>query len=227
MVEGSVGGDRRPARRSKRELLALGLRVSGLGALLRRLPCWRGLVVLSYHRIGDGSDSELYRPLWGATSDEFDTQLKLIRRWFEVVDPAAVTPELLASPGRRVMLTFDDGYSDLHAVVEPVLRANRVRAAMFLCTGFIDGCATAWWDEIAWMLRRPDGGELSPGPWSARPLGLSEAERERTIEKVIRAYWTLEPSATTDFMDQLGRRTAPDAARRHVRTGSPGPWPAS
>ena len=154
---------------SKRRLAAFGLSISGLGAMLRRLPCWDGVVILSYHRIGDASESDLYRTLWGATPEELDAQLRRIKRWSEIIAPQDFNQALLATPGRRVMVTFDDGYRDLYELALPVLEANAVRAAMFLCSGFIDGKATAWWDEIAWMLRHSKTAELASGPWSSHP----------------------------------------------------------
>jgi peptidoglycan/xylan/chitin deacetylase (PgdA/CDA1 family) len=169
-------------------------------------------LILSYHRIGDGSSSDLYRPLWGATPEQLDDQLRLIKRRFEVLDPARLSRDLLTERGRRVMVTFDDGYRDLYELAHPVLESNRVRAAMFLCSGFIDGNASAWWDEIAWMLHHSKVAVLAPGPWYPAPLSLSEAELELAVETVIRAYWKLDESATQDLLDRLADSTG--AGRR-------------
>lgn len=197
----------RPRHRAKRELLAYALRVSGLGALALRLPCWRGVVALSYHRIGDASQSDLYRSVWSGSSEALDHHLKLVKRHFQVVDPGRWRPELLRQRGRHVMVTFDDGYRDLYESAHPVLQANSVKAGMFLCSGFIDGRATAWWDEIAWMVRRSAGDELPPGPWSSRPLSLSPENLENTIEVATRSYWTVDEAATEEFLERLASTT--------------------
>lgn len=185
---------------------------SRLDSLLLRIPCWRGIVALTYHRIGDGSSSDLYPGVWSATADALDRQLQLIKRHFDLLDPHRLTPELLARRGRSVIVTFDDGYRDLYEVAKPVLEANGVRAVMFLCSGFIDGQATAWWDEIAWMLRRSTGDELPPGPWSDSPLPLPGDDLPKAIDTVTGAYWTLEDGAGAPFLERLGKATG--AGRR-------------
>jgi peptidoglycan/xylan/chitin deacetylase (PgdA/CDA1 family) len=185
---------------------------SRLDALLLRVPCWRGVVALTYHRIGDGSSSDLYPGVWSATADGLDRQLKLIKRHFDLIDPHRLTPELLAMRGRGVIVTFDDGYRDVYEVARPVLDANGVRAVMFLCSGFIDGVATAWWDEIAWMLRRSTVDELAPGPWSDSPLALRDERLPEVIDVVTGAYWALEDGAGEPFLERLGQATG--AGRR-------------
>src|ERR1035441_2048859 len=205
---------KRHARASKRAILAAGLRVSGLGTLLRRLPSWRGALVLSYHRIGDRSRSDLYRGLFSATPEGLDRHLQLLKRHFDVVAPDQLNEDLLASRGRHVIVTFDDGYRDLYELAHPVLQANDVRALMFVCTGFIDGHARAWWDEIGWMLRHAARSELPPGPWSRRPLPLMGAEVESAIDLLTRAYWELEPPQASEFLASLASVTG--AARRRI-----------
>ena len=129
-----------PVRRvSKRAIVATGLRVSGIGALLLRLAPWRGVVVLSYHRIGDASRSDTNRGLW-TSAESLHSQLQFLKRHFQILEPEELLGERpLSTHGRRVMVTFDDGYRDLYEVAYPVLQANGVRATMFLCSGFIDG----------------------------------------------------------------------------------------
>jgi peptidoglycan/xylan/chitin deacetylase (PgdA/CDA1 family) len=189
------------------------LRVTGLGRALLALPCWRGTVILSYHRIGDARRSELHHGVFTVAPEAFDAQLRLLRRHFEVIDPASFEPRPRSSDqrrpprGRRVMVTFDDGYRDLYEHAAPLLREHGVRAAVFLSSGLIDGSATAWWDEIAWMVHRAERTELAPGAWSPAPMSLAPAARERTIETVIRAYWELAPERCTPFLDRLAAAT--------------------
>jgi peptidoglycan/xylan/chitin deacetylase (PgdA/CDA1 family) len=203
---------------SKRALVASGLRISGVGALLRRLAPWRGALVLSYHRIGEACALDTARSLVSATTQSLDEQLRFLTRHCEVIDPADLAPELLAQRGRRVLITFDDGYRDLYEHAYPVLQANRVRAAMFLCSGFIDGFADAWWDEVAWILRRSPLRVLPAGPWSAEPLALDEQNLEHSIDVATRRCWELSPQGTAQLLEELatvsaaGRRPTSDSA---------------
>lgn len=204
---------------SKRAIVAGGLRVSGLGTLLLRLAPWRGVVVLSYHRIGEASSSDTHRGLWTATAESLHSQLQFLKRWFQILEPQELLgPEPLSTRGRRVMVTFDDGYRDLYDVAYPVLQANRVRATMFLCSGLIDGLASAWWDEIAWMLRHSPLSELPPGPWSAASLALDDAGIEHAIDVATRKYWELPPAAAAELLEELGSVTG--AGRRPASAAS-------
>src|ERR1700712_5414321 len=123
------------APRGRRAMAAAALERSGLGALLRLAPAWRGLVVLNYHRIGSPGDSPLDRDLWNASIEDFDAQIGFLARNFDVIGPEDVT----ARPaGRQVLVTFDDGYRDNHTAALPVLRAHGATATFFLTTGFLD-----------------------------------------------------------------------------------------
>jgi len=64
----------------RRDLVARFLARTGLGAALRRAGVWDGLLVLNYHRIGDGSASPFDRNVWTTTEDEFDAQIAFVTR---------------------------------------------------------------------------------------------------------------------------------------------------
>jgi peptidoglycan/xylan/chitin deacetylase (PgdA/CDA1 family) len=141
-----------------------------------------------------------------------DRQLGFLRRHYEVLRPTDFERRLRGAAGRHVMITFDDGYRDLYELAHPVLQAHGVCAAMFLCSGLMDGVASAWWDEIGWMLRHSRLRELPPGPWSTSSLPLAADTVEETIEHVTRAYWELAPPAAAAFLEQLASASA--AGRR-------------
>jgi peptidoglycan/xylan/chitin deacetylase (PgdA/CDA1 family) len=199
-------------RWSSGQVLARGLAWSGVGRALRSVGSWRGALVLNYHRVGDASRSDLDRALWSASAEQLDRQLGFIARNFEVIGPAQLADAAAARRGRRVLVTFDDGYRDLYTLAFPVLEAHGVRATLFLCSGFVDGIATAWWDEIAWMLRSSPQRELAPGAWSRDPLPLSAPGLEHSIERVNLAYRELEPAPAERFLEALAETTA--TARR-------------
>lgn len=208
---------------SKRAAAARTLELSGAGALLRRAAPWQGVLVLSYHRIGVAGSFRTARSLVTATAETLDRQLRFLTRVCEVLDPGELGAEQLAriaggKRGRRVLITFDDGYRDLYEAAHPVLAANGVRAAMFLCSGFLDGVARAWWDEVAWIMRHSPLAELPPGPWSSGPLALSEPELERSIDVATRKCWELAPAEIEALLDQLGSVTR--VGRRPVEDGS-------
>jgi peptidoglycan/xylan/chitin deacetylase (PgdA/CDA1 family) len=42
-------------------------------------------------------------------------------------------------PERSVVLTFDDGFADFHTTALPILRQHRLRATLFVTTGYVGG----------------------------------------------------------------------------------------
>jgi peptidoglycan/xylan/chitin deacetylase (PgdA/CDA1 family) len=173
------------APRGRRAAAAAALERSGLGALLRVAPTWRGLLALTYHRIGTPGDAPLDRAMWDATLEDFDAQVAFLARNFDVVGPADVGPK---PPGRHVLITFDDGYRDNYTHALPILRAHAATATFFLTTGFLDRPRLAWWDEVAWMVRTSGGDGAEIPALLNRVKALPGTQRE-------------------DFIDRLGART--------------------
>src|SRR3954462_14713254 len=182
------------APRGRRAVAPAALERSGLGAVLRIAPTWRGLLALTYHRIGTPGDTPLDRAMWDATREDFDAQVAFLARNFDVVGPGDVGPE---PAGRQVLITFDDGYRDNFTHALPVLRAHGATATFFLTTGFLDRPSLSWWDEVAWMVRTTGGDGAGVPALLDRVKALPGTQRE-------------------DFLDRLGETTgagrAPAAA---------------
>jgi peptidoglycan/xylan/chitin deacetylase (PgdA/CDA1 family) len=150
---------------------------------LRRLPAWRGVLVLTYHRIAAGPD-HLHDPgVWSATQDAFERQLAWLTSTAEIVGPEQLA-DAGSGRGRRVMLTFDDGYADNHRAALPILEAHGARATFFLITGFLDGAPSAWWDEIAWMLRAAGRADRDPAELMERCKWLADDRREAFLDEL-------------------------------------------
>ncbi|OYW11516.1 MAG: polysaccharide deacetylase, partial [Planctomycetales bacterium 12-60-4] len=99
---------------------------------------WRGLLVLNYHRIGDGRHSPLDRNLWSATTEEFEQQVRAISRNFDVVGIDDLDSLVRHPRGRYVLITFDDGYLDNYTEAFPILKSYNAKGVFFVTTGFLD-----------------------------------------------------------------------------------------
>jgi peptidoglycan/xylan/chitin deacetylase (PgdA/CDA1 family) len=191
-----------------------------VGALLRRLPLWRGVVVLGYHRVGDPSKTLLDRGVFSATAADFDAQLDVLARSFEVIalddlEAAAERPR-----GRALMLTFDDGYRDQAAPAARLLHARGLPATFFLTTGFLDGGGLSWWDEIAWMVRTSGAGRLrADGHFLSSDVAFDEPERELAVRALLERFRHLPGEEYGPFLDFVGERLATGRA-----AGDAGPW---
>jgi len=205
----------------KRKLAARGLALSGLGALLRRLSSWNGLLALAYHRLGDGRNSLLDRSLWSATADDFHRQVAFLKKHFDVIGPPEIAEALRRRRGRYVLLTFDDGYRDNYEIALPILTTHGVTGTFFVCTAFVDEGLVPWWDEIAWMVRTSRRPGICGGPWLAAPLGFDEPNRERAVQTLLDSYRLLPWERTQSFLTFLAEETG---SGRCVPCAEGSPW---
>jgi peptidoglycan/xylan/chitin deacetylase (PgdA/CDA1 family) len=192
---------------SKGDQAAAVLEHTGIGSLLRRRPPWHGILILNYHRMGDGTRWETGRDVWSATAEQFDEQVAFLARNFDLVRPHEIEAVLADPHGRGVAITFDDGYRECHDIAFPILRASDAAALFFLTTGFLDGTRTAWWDEVTWMVGRSERARLEADEWIPEPLDLTEAAREASIAALVSRYKALPGDRAEDYLDHLGRVT--------------------
>jgi len=136
------------------------------------------------------------------TPDTFRCHLEWLARDFEVLPLAEIVARMArgaALPRRACAITFDDGWRDNHEHAWPVLRAARLPATVFLVTARVGSAGAFWPDEVCRRLRAlpvRERRERVAGLLGAPPAGraedallahlkrLSEAERERTLERL-------------------------------------------
>jgi peptidoglycan/xylan/chitin deacetylase (PgdA/CDA1 family) len=191
---------------NKIERAAWVLSHSGVGAALRRLPTWGGVLTLCFHRISSPGDPAWERTLWDTTLEELDGRLRFLRRHAELIAPSDLIGLEATPRGPHVLLTFDDGYREWATEVLPLLRTHGVRAAFFLATDFIDDPRAPWWYELPWMARESRVEALPGGKWLAKPLRLGE-DRDDAIEALLDAYKALPGERSEEFLDWVAEAT--------------------
>lgn len=121
-------------------------------------------VVLCYHRVAAlESDPQLL----AVDPERFDRQMEILCREAVAVPLRDLVSRLLRGLplGRRVAVTFDDGYADNLEIAKPILEKYAVPATVFVVAGMVDSRREFWWDELERLLL------LSPPP--AKPLDLT------------------------------------------------------
>jgi glycosyltransferase involved in cell wall biosynthesis/peptidoglycan/xylan/chitin deacetylase (PgdA/CDA1 family) len=161
---------------------------SGAPRLLGRRT-WRGVLTLTYHRVLPAPGPRHFAGVWSATPEQFASQLDQITASCDVVGTSAVA-ELREASGRRVAISFDDGYRDVYDHALPALRARGLPATLFLTTGVLDGSLVPWWDQIAWLL----GGIADPARHGFASL-----------DAVIDRYRAARPDRAAALIDELAR----------------------
>ncbi|HKN47469.1 MAG TPA: polysaccharide deacetylase family protein [Candidatus Polarisedimenticolia bacterium] len=110
--------------------------------LLRdRLAGQAGIPILMYHQIGRPVDGKRFCRD-SVSPERFEAQMgALLEAGYEVVPLSGLVPGPQGlpreAPGRRAVLTFDDGYRDQVVNAYPILRRRRLPATFFLVAGSI------------------------------------------------------------------------------------------
>ena len=112
-------------------------------ALIKHLP-QSGLIVPYYHMISDRPVPHVRHLYAHKGIEEFESDIDFLLRHYTPIS----LPELLAAlrqgrmpPKRSFLLTFDDGFREMHDIVAPLLYAKGVPAVFFVTTAFLDNQA--------------------------------------------------------------------------------------
>jgi peptidoglycan/xylan/chitin deacetylase (PgdA/CDA1 family) len=140
---------------SKRLQLARWLDRAGvLGLVLqargRALLPWRTLTVLTFHRVAPPNAPGFDPDVNDTTPEAFDRQVGLLKRYFTLIDTAALEVHRTGGPlpPNPAMITFDDGYRDNHDQALPILKRHQARAVFFVATQYVDERRIFWWERI-------------------------------------------------------------------------------
>lgn len=189
----------------KKKRVAQLLDRTGLRRLLAAVMPGSGIIVLNYHRIGDGDASNLDRGVWSATVEDFERHLAWLKRACDVIGPADIEAAR-ARRGRHLLITFDDGYRDNHDFAYQALRAHGLPATFFITTGFIDQPRLPWWDEIAARVRGSPHRVLELPGWLDGPRTLA-SPREPLVRELLGLYKRQPLADTGRFMAELRAAT--------------------
>jgi peptidoglycan/xylan/chitin deacetylase (PgdA/CDA1 family) len=135
-------------------------RILAIPAVSLAHPTAAGVTLLTYHRVGGASGDELDVPL-----PTFSAHLDVLQSGHDVVSLDEALDGLDAGEDRpRVVLTFDDGFADVHERAFPILAERGLPFTLYLVAGLV-GASMRWegsaaksqgssaltWDEIAEM----------------------------------------------------------------------------
>lgn len=147
-----------------------GLAAVAASAFVRRAAGTTGCI-LTYHRVADLGFVDPDIDDWNVPPDLFERHLLSLAACAEIVP----LTELLSrcrdfSPHGRppVALTFDDGYSNFHSQVLPLLKRYQIPATVFVVTSLIGSELPPPFD--AWSVKH--GQRLTQEAW--RPMNWSE-----------------------------------------------------
>jgi len=190
-----------------KRVIARLLRSHRLRCQIGRLNRWSGVLVLNYHRIGNGDALPFDRGLWSANAESFLEQIRFCKSELEIISPDNLEDVRSKCQGRFAIITFDDGYRDNYEVAFPILRTERVPATFFVTTGFIDVPRLPWWDEVSWMVRTSQRDHVNLPGWLPASIPFDEPAREGAVRKLLRTYKALPTSKVEVYLDAIADAT--------------------
>ena len=191
---------------------------TGLRSLFGRIVGWSGVLVLNYHRVGDGSGSMFDRGLWSSSVDAFADQVRFCKNHLDVIAPGDLPDVVARRRGRYVLITFDDGYRDNYEAAFPILRSEKVPATFFVATGFMDSPRLPWWDEIAWMVRTSTQQAIHLPGWLPTTVRFDDPDREGAVRALLQTYKAMPAGATEAYLNDIATTTG--SGRHDPRAGS-------
>ena len=192
---------------SKRDRLVNLLDGAGLLWALQWLARRPGLLVLTYHRIGDTAGQRFDDGVFSASAQGFRQQLLYLRSCFDLIGLGELIPRLedTGPVFRRptAMITFDDGYRDNYEVALPILREVGVRAVFFIPAGYIDRPRLTWWDRVAYVVKATTRDTLELDYPEPLTIDLRQPDRNRATDQILHAYKRTPEIDQERFFDAL------------------------
>ncbi|MCX5749201.1 MAG: polysaccharide deacetylase family protein [Candidatus Saganbacteria bacterium] len=149
-------------------------------------------VALMYHRIRPRLPGGRIYPNDVITVyvDEFDKQVAFLKKNFSVLSKnefVECVEKGLIFPKKSVLITFDDGQTDIYEFAYPILKKHNVPAIVFLPTDFIGTNKVIWWDELESYLM---GSSISGNEIALQMAKMQEEERRKWLDKIKLQYKT-------------------------------------
>ncbi len=168
------------------------------------------LTVLTYHRIADPTRKgfDTFKPNVSATPRDFNLQMDVISRWFNIISINDVASWLLRKstlPPNAALITFDDGYLDNYFQAYPILRKYGIPGLIFLTTKHIGSDLPFYWDLVANYFYNSTYDQLSL-PILGSHSWENRLQLETVIHKVIESLKKISEYEKLRLISQLPDR---------------------
>lgn len=162
------------------------LYVSGINHLLSR--CIKAPLILCFHRICH-PQTLLDRRTDAIPPEQFERILFYIQSLgYRFISLEEMADRIEAgSAGREVVVTFDDGFSDLYYNAFPILQKMKIPFSLFLITSTVDSKKLLWLHRLYILLEQ-----------------LNESERRRILGTFLplQVNWPIEKQVKNFFMNR-------------------------
>jgi peptidoglycan/xylan/chitin deacetylase (PgdA/CDA1 family) len=166
-------------------------------------------LILFYHRIAEGVDDPFKLCVSPA---KFAAHLDEIGRYGEL---STLDDLNLPSLRPRIVVTFDDGYSDNLINAVPIAEAKGVPVTIFVTSGLLGSHNGFWWDRLGALLssRPSEIKEITlPSPEGSVRVGLGSTRRRKDLQSVRRYLLPLPTTEIHGILDEVSLQWGVSAA---------------
>lgn len=160
-------------------------------------------VVLMYHRVRERlPEGRLYPNIINTVfADDFKKQIAYLKSRYNILSKDEFVSCLTNGgnfPERSILITFDDGQSDLYVHAYPVLKKRSVPAIIFLSTDYIGTDRVFWWDELEYYM-------LNSSVERIQILGsMFERDKARiSYNKIASQMGAMQPEERGELLDKI------------------------
>ncbi len=166
----------------------------GFFFLVRFISNYRGkrVTILTFHRIGNSNNVKITHslPTSFISKNNFEAIIKFLLKYYTVISLSEYLNQFTKHqqpPKNSVIITFDDGYKDIHDNGFPILKKYKIPVTIFLTSSYMNSKKVFWWDKLFALCKNgvPDSSfkqfpnEIYPPEIQNRLLSVFALNKER------------------------------------------------
>ena len=146
------------------------------------------------------------------TAEAFRSQLRLLKRHYEVVSPEQFRQWLAGSqplPERAVLLTCDDGLLNNLTLMLPILQEEKLQCLFFVTCASATGCSRMLWYVELYLMMMECGDRQESFVWREIRVPKTAADptkRRLQYSKLMNSLSGLSLEERTDFLREAAQR---------------------
>jgi peptidoglycan/xylan/chitin deacetylase (PgdA/CDA1 family) len=184
--------------------------------------------VLAYHRVSppQGADYPFLDGIVSATPEDFEEQLRFVKKRFNVINFDIVSDIMLSGrglPENPLVITFDDGYADNYEIAFNLLKKYGLTATVFVSTSFVDSGQPLWFDKSAYVINKIPEGPLAFDSANYN-FDVNDSNRKQTIKAVRDLFLSVSNDERVRFMDELAQQSGIGIEQEHLDLVRPLNW---
>ena len=146
-----------------------------------------------YYHIVTEKNQPYYFDNKSITPKEFECQINFLKKHYEIISlsEAMLYAKEKKSLKKKLVLTFDDGFTENHTVIAPILSKNNLSAVFYLMSNCIDNKDMMWRNKLL-LINKVDRNNLDNGIKLISKKYKLETKRSRNLMEWSFKYFPMD-----------------------------------